>query len=61
VTPRHDPISWDKLADEALRRIGDHIVEILTQDIQEASENGLLRPVTRAPSAASSWAASRSS
>ena len=38
------PRGGDEVADEALRRIGDHIVEILTQDIQEASENGLLRP-----------------
>jgi AcrR family transcriptional regulator len=37
------PTGSDKLADEALRRIGDHIVEILTRDIEEASGNGLLR------------------
>jgi AcrR family transcriptional regulator len=38
------PRGGNKLADDTLRRIGDHIVEILTRDIQEASENGLLRP-----------------
>lgn len=38
------PRGSNELADDALRRIGDHIVEILTRDIQEASENGLLRP-----------------
>jgi AcrR family transcriptional regulator len=38
------PPGSNELADDALRRIGDHIVEILTRDIQEASENGLLRP-----------------
>jgi len=38
------PRGSNELADDALRRIGDHIAEILTRDIQEASENGLLRP-----------------
>jgi AcrR family transcriptional regulator len=33
----------DEVADDALRRIDDHVVSILTTDIQEASGSGLLR------------------
>ncbi len=33
----------DEVADDALRRIDDHVVNILTTDIQEASGSGLLR------------------
>ena len=33
----------DEVADDALRRIDDHVVSILTTDIQQASGSGLLR------------------
>ena len=33
----------DEVADDALRRIDDHVVNILTTDIQQASGSGLLR------------------